>query len=1035
MAGFFTWSVKTPPVQVFFIFLRAVKSIFILYVLVSGFYGINFAQEPVHRNFSVPDGLPSSEVFHVLQDSKGYIWFATNAGVSRYDGYSFKTFDLSNGLPDNTVFEIYEDMKGRIWFVPFSCKLSYFYNDSIRLFQYNNRLQKKLLSPNPIKKSFYIDTEENIYIGVYGHPVFKISKNGTISELRHYDISESNVNIHVLNHTKAVLSNTGNYFNYLTVIGPGYVFKIRKAPKPSGRRAVVIDQKKTIWYSEGSQLLQINDSLDTKIKVFDKDIIWLDSDTRNNLWVGFYNGGIECYKNSDVFNSEPSRYLDHLSVSSSIADKDNGYWFTTLNEGVFYIPNPLFSSYTNTTGLLPERINCILPLNNKLWVGGNSNFLSCIDPDSIRNYKICDNGKTDISTMFFDGSGDKLWFSSSLSLHYLKNNKIHNITERTLSGNMKKYPYLQIHFNEMITGRNNILWLGSSKGLYNVVGNDLYLVNREISDKIRVNTLDEDNEGNIWIGNNEGVWVYTPEGKNGFDGTLSCMGDKYPLLKNRITAIHIDKKNNRYFFATKGAGLLIMQKGTVIQLLEKDGLLSNSTTSMSINGDDIWLGTSSGLNKISARSFSKKIFKIQSFTENHGLISNEITQVKIHGPIVFAATNKGLTIFDYTKTTPNPVPPPVYIEKIQVMDRDTFLKNNFSLAYHQNSVSFNFTGLSYKMAGNVTYKYRLDKDGDPGNWVVQDLHMSRFSFLSPGDYTFQVTARNEDGVWNEKPISISFKITPPYWKTWWFLSLVFLLAVSAVGLVFLIIFRIRINEARKRIRLKREEIRKRNMLLRDLNKYKQQVLNKQMNPHFIFNSLNSIQRYILKNDRIKSNLYLSKFATLMRIILNNSMQNLILIKEDLEALNLYLELEALRFEGKFEYSVEVKDEAILSCRIPPLFIQPFVENSIWHGLMPKNDKGKIIINFVFLNSGEILCTITDDGIGRKVSETLKNETRKDHKSLGTNLTSARLDVLNSLYHTHMKIEYHDVENNDGTPAGTRVNVTIPVIKYENNDEI
>ena len=149
------------------------------------------AQNSEYVNFTIKDGLPSNEVYHVFQDSKGYIWFATDMGVSRYDGNEFYTYDMDNGLPDNTVFEIYEDYKGRLWFIPFSSKLSYLENDSIVLYPHSSKISEVILSRLfPIKKSFYVDTNDDVYISIYGEGILKILKNGTIERLLYSDDPE-----------------------------------------------------------------------------------------------------------------------------------------------------------------------------------------------------------------------------------------------------------------------------------------------------------------------------------------------------------------------------------------------------------------------------------------------------------------------------------------------------------------------------------------------------------------------------------------------------------------------------------------------------------------------------------------------------------------------------------------------------------------------------------------------------------------------------------------------------------------------------
>ncbi len=207
----------------------------------------------------------------------------------------------------------------------------------------------------------------------------------------------------------------------------------------------------------------------------------------------------------------------------------------------------------------------------------------------------------------------------------------------------------------------------------------------------------------------------------------------------------------------------------------------------------------------------------------------------------------------------------------------------------------------------------------------------------------------------------------------------------------------------------------------------QRNLRQQMNPHFIFNTLNSIQYYVFQNDRIASNNYMSKFAKLIRMTLENSRHMSIPIKDELEALKLYLELESLRFKGKFDWKITVDEEIdTLLYRIPTMLIQPFVENSIVHGLMHKESRGLVDIDLK-LDENQIYCIIEDNGIGREKAMKIKEEKSKSHNSLGTTITESRLTLVNSLYGSNMKVKYTDLKDSNDKPSGTRVEIIIPVV--------
>jgi hypothetical protein len=214
---------------------------------------------------------------------------------------------------------------------------------------------------------------------------------------------------------------------------------------------------------------------------------------------------------------------------------------------------------------------------------------------------------------------------------------------------------------------------------------------------------------------------------------------------------------------------------------------------------------------------------------------------------------------------------------------------------------------------------------------------------------------------------------------------------------------------------------------RKISEITQANLRQQMNPHFIFNTLNSIQYYMYQHDKIATNNYLTKFSSLMRKVLDNSQHTSVPLSDELSALNLYLELETIRFKDKFNYQITVDEEIDpLMHRIPTMLIQPYVENSISHGLIPMEGKGYVNVDLKLQNE-YIVCTIEDNGIGRDASRERNKKKEGNHNSLGTQITASRLDLVNELYGTSLRIVYTDLKNENGEPAGTRVEIHIPII--------
>ena len=204
-----------------------------------------------------------------------------------------------------------------------------------------------------------------------------------------------------------------------------------------------------------------------------------------------------------------------------------------------------------------------------------------------------------------------------------------------------------------------------------------------------------------------------------------------------------------------------------------------------------------------------------------------------------------------------------------------------------------------------------------------------------------------------------------------------------------------------------------------------QALRAQMNPHFIFNSLNSINNFILRHDTVSASRYLTKFSRLIRMMLQHSKFPLIPLQDELDALKIYIELEQLRFDNRFEYSIHVPpDLDITTFTVPPLILQPFVENAIWHGLMQKQDNGHLNIS-LYVKNNSVYCEIEDDGIGRKQSELNRKDSDSAHVSMGIKITTSRISRLDKYSQASVPVKIKDNIHPDGTAVGTTVIIKLP----------
>lgn len=378
---------------------------------------------------------------------------------------------------------------------------------------------------------------------------------------------------------------------------------------------------------------------------------------------------------------------------------------------------------------------------------------------------------------------------------------------------------------------------------------------------------------------------------------------------------------------------------------------------------------------------------------------------------------KIMSVFDPHKLSPSQERPQPYLTAFNVYnnpwksDSSLFFTRHIDLKYWENYFSFEFSSIGFTNPDHFQYQYKLE--GVDEEWVYSGQRSyAAYTNVEGGKYTFMVKAANSDGLWNETPLAIDLFIAIPWWKQLWF----------RIGMVLLLLggiyafYRNRIHQIRKAERLRSDFENK-------LAGVELTALRSQMNPHFIFNCLNSIESYIIKNETIKASEYLNDFSRLIRLILQNSRSNYVTLKDELEALTLYMEMENLRLTKSFNYELRI-DENLdpENTEIPPMLMQPYVENAIWHGLMHKEDSGTIVIELKQQNDF-LLCTIEDNGVGRQRAAELRPRKHKK-TSMGMNITQERIDIINKAYNTETSVKVIDLVSPEGEAIGTRVELRI-----------
>jgi ligand-binding sensor domain-containing protein len=971
-------------------------------ILVLNFFSIGVhAQSPVLRNFNVKDGLPSSEVYSMLQDSKGYMWFATENGVGRYDGVSFKTYTMKDGLADNTTIYVQEDAQGRIWFSPLSGISRYYYKGSIHTLQVEEKFKKYNTTP------LLEDAQGILWFGTH-EGVFKVYKNNKV----------------VYEKIPVVVKGTYPYFimfNKNEVIGMVNLFHYHPATRTYG---LISFNNKILLGNNSFYFHKLSESVIKDVyKVGEKDtlqiadttcfktchrilnyygdtekIVFLKKDAKKNIWAGTYRNGLFFFPVNWNGSDPPVQYLKDKTISGVLIDHENNTWISTIGDGVYFLRDNAMIIYRHeNSGLSNNKILSMEKKNGSIILGLNIPKINILKNNSAREIDL---------TNVYPGNRriTAIKAASDGSLYVGMDNHL---------GKLKDGNYKTIELIALVTVKcieecvDGGILIGSFDSFF-------YVKNKHLVDygkkygiyPSRTNALYCDSDSSIWVGTEKGLYKI-------YRNKVTYFGDKTTALSKRIVSI---KKigEERFVIATIGNGIVLMNKERVHTITEADGLVSNNCKSIFIENSFVfWVATSKGISKVVFDNLKQSTYKIKNYTQDDGLTSNETIGIIKTGDTVWVATSDGLNQFiDKPNSVTKFASSPTYITRIRINSLDKNIEKSYDLKPDQNNLVIDFIGLSYKSMGRMLYKYKMQ--GLDSTWNYTPLTTVQYPSLPPNaQYNFLVSSQNIHGIWSI-PIKINFIIKPLFWQTWWFLLTTLFFIVLLISCI--IKYRLR--------RIQKKEYEK-TAFNKKIAEMEMKALRSQMNPHFIFNSMNAIQHYMIRYDAYTAQRYLAKFAKLIRNILDHSKSTYITVEEEMESISIYLELEKMRFDDKFEYTIIV-DPILISegVTIPSMLIQPFVENAIWHGLVHKEDKGKLIVKLEH-KQGLMICTIEDNGIGRKNAEMHKKNETKQHKSFGMQITKERLEILNQQRHNEdLSFIVTDMVDDQQNALGTKVEIFI-----------
>lgn len=961
------------------------------------------AQNPKYLQFAVNEGLPSNEVYHVLQDSKGYLWFSTDKGVSRYDGYDFTNFTTDDGLTDNTVFFSYEDEEGNIWFLSYSPRLCYYDGQSIKAFRYNASIDGENLERNP-KVSFY--KEGNVvYVGTNNRGGYVIDENGKLNML----LEKPGTNVITAGNGHLIYKVPGNAVNN-NVRNQLHVFdETYEYPRSTKLILRLVKDGDKLYFSDGSNVFAYDNGHLKHLLKTNKTIASLFISKNRSLWISTLAGGVSSYSLLKDTIRLNQTFFNGKSISWITEDHEGGMWFTSLDEGVYYRAPNAGMSPPFLNDLPKEEVREIQVVSkDKAFVSYADGSIWQIEDGTCRNLQIkaTDPVSLTYNPIAWDARQLQLITVETVGRYFEQNNNrlislFEKLRNRDYPDDLKFAPQIrQIKTDDL--GR---VWVGTNDGLYAFKDGQLTNFVNSSSDSASgdkaVQVLYKIDAIGI---DGSRVYASAVEGLNRVHANFfEFMGNENELLSSRIDAIGF-MNDGSLLLGSRGRGLIFYTDNSIYVVNRDKGLGSNLINAIEVDATNtIWVGTNKGLNRL---IYSEQDVEVKRVSSAGVLPSSYVNSLASRGEELWIGGLKGLAIVHGNELAINQIAPKLILERLTVNDVNTDMDTTKSFKFEQNTLSFKYTAIGFKSGGQLDYEYRMR--GIDQQFRKTRSREVRYNKLPFGDYTFEVRASNEDGYWSE-PLSFHFTILPPFYLRWYFI--VFTLG-SFLAFVSYVMFR------------RERRLRESSLFLQRSAELELKALRAQMNPHFTFNTLSAIQQYILQNDSVKANDYLSKFASLIRKVLENSRHGRIRLSEELESLEIYISLEKMRFPGKFDHQLKIHPGIDLDgITVPPALIQPFVENAILHGIAHKVGSGNITIELIEF-SGGVKCIISDDGIGREKAQEIKKNSRKHKVSLGLQITKDRLDLLKESSKDDYGFKTVDLYDNSGKAIGTRVEITI-----------
>lgn len=1010
--------------------------------------------------------LPTNEVNAICKDSEGFIWMATGEGLCRFDGQVVKTYlhDSTDGssLLDNSLRDLVQ-FRNELWIATHQ-GISVMNRKTGKFRHY--QLTEKGKAPglknqfNQIITKLVKDRQGRLWVGTrfLGLYLYDETKDDFIPFVPDSTPPDTGPFITARG---LIMSIEPSKLND-SVIYAGTPIGLQEVNKYTGRvkwhTFVLKDKNQQVLRNEFRRLYHHDDGL---------------------LYAGTWLAGVQVFDPRtqsftmlSVKNPEAKELLMN-AISSFYRKNDHEFWITTVAGLMLYDSRKKDVVFIKRNNQVDQKFYGVdfIDEANRIWhynLNGVQYFDPLMQQFSVYSYDHL-YGKNWAFTFYIssDDKGNNLTVCPTVTDALYLFNKPDQSWKKIL---LDKKSQQKISVRGFVKNRDGSFVISSDNGLFRfdpARGKLVHLPDPPEAKYKRWLELELDKKGNLWISAdgdglirwNQSSGKYRLFNKINFQGRVEPLGRAYHLFA--------DSKNNFWFARFNGFCVYLEQKDTLIyfdynqqpansfpivhsfaedrygriwissaegwigyiepskpeagivkkiQLREK-GLDGYAERLISDGNGNIWGYTNSFLFRINAADQS-----IEPFSLRYGLPNADFYHFSFlpSGEMVFGGRNQ-IILVNPSDLRRNPEKPRAYIDHVEVFNQplvagELSVASPLHLKPSQNYFSISFSARAFTMSSGVHFRYRLEGFD---NWTESlGRRFANYTNVPGGDYKFQLQVANNEGDWTGETLEVPVHISIPWWQSWWF-RIAFFLVLAAILYA---AYEYRIRAVRKKDKIRSEYEKK-------LANVEMSALLAQMNPHFLFNSLNSIDSYIIKNESKKASEYLNNFARLMRLILQNSRSNYISLKDELEALDLYLQMESLRFRDKFDYCIDV-DERINteSIVLPPLLIQPYVENAIWHGLMHKRDgvRGKVHLSLSKIEN-QIHCVIEDNGIGReKAMELAARKHGPRRHSMGMQITADRMEMINKLYNTTTSVLVTDLKDDGENAVGTRVELTIPV---------